>query len=289
MVSRVKPPASVADRVLLSSRRRCCLCVYLENREEVCRGQIAHLNHNPSDNNFDNLVWLCFDHHDEYDTKTSQSRGFTEGEIKEYRKQLYEQNQNISSAILDRGEPSFAPNDVFLHETNNVYKRLRAECSTDLGFMESPWRFPLWAVGNRPEFFAFKAQNRADGVCLIERIDLPDGRVAIVAIQTAGNPGISITNSVEELCFQVCERFEIDAHRLVWIEHYDFFDDMWNMVSFSKIPPEGLFTDPEWTPMTPDMWKDLQLRPKKRLIKRDGKYQSMVIKKFFWPSEAIIE
>ena len=80
--------------------------------------------------------------------------------------------------------------------------------------MSTLWRYPLWQVANEPDLFAYKARN-ADGVCVIERIDLPDGKIVVACIQIAGNPGRSITNCVEDVCFQVCNRFEIPPNRLV--------------------------------------------------------------------------
>jgi len=167
------------------------------------------------------------------------------------------------------------------------YEQVRQQFADDLSFAMTPWRFPLWQVANEPELFAYKAGNRADGVCLIERIDLPDERTVIAAIAVAGNPGNSITNCVEELCFQVCARFDIPASCLVWLEHYDNYGDEWNMVTFSRVPPIGPFSDPKWTPMTPKLWKGLRLRPKKRLVKRGDDYESKLAKKFHWPNEAI--
>ncbi len=161
------------------------------------------------------------------------------------------------------------------------YDIVRSRFSEKLDFTLQPWRYPLWQVANQPEFFAYKAGNRSDGVCLIERIDLPDGRIVIVCIETAGNPGVSITNSVEELCFQVCERFEIPAERLVWLEHYDY-DEL-----FGQKPPDGTFRDPEWTEVTSEIWRGLRLRPKKKMEKRLGQFESKLTKLFNWPTEAI--
>jgi hypothetical protein len=158
-----------------------------------------------------------------------------------------------------------------------------------LDFTLAPWRFLLWQVANQPEFFAYKARNRADGVCLIERVDLPDGRVVIACVETAGNPGNSITNCVEELCFQVCERFEIPAHRLVWLEHYDYDrEGEWNMVTFGQKPPRGPFADPKWIQMTPELWQQLQLKPIKRLTSSNGQFNSKLSKLFHWTREALL-
>jgi hypothetical protein len=53
------------------------------------RGQIAHLDHDPSNNAEDNLAYLCLDHHDQYDSRTRQSKGIRATEVKAYRERLY--------------------------------------------------------------------------------------------------------------------------------------------------------------------------------------------------------
>jgi hypothetical protein len=282
-------PKSVEKDVLVASRRRCCLCVYLKARDEVQKGQIAHLNGDPSNWQFDNLVYLCLEHHDEYDGKTSQSKGLTQEEVREYRSRLYtlyrdqnELGERVSQDFPDVAELSPLPE-------SSQYERLRNQPESNLGFITRPWRYPLWQTANESEFFAYKAGNGADGVCLIERIDLPDGRIVIVAIETTGNPGNSITNCVEELCFQVCARFDIPAENLVWLEHYDYYDDNeWNMVTFGRRPPDGPFEDPKWIKMTPHLWRDLRLKPKKKLPHWRGDFYSKVTKLFHWPTEALL-
>jgi hypothetical protein len=60
-------------------------------------GQIAHLDHNNSNNDPDNLAFLCLPHHDEYDTRTSQSKGWTIEEVQCYRSRLYKElDTNVS-------------------------------------------------------------------------------------------------------------------------------------------------------------------------------------------------
>ncbi len=87
---RTKLPLEVEKEVLTQSRRRCCVCTGLRRDYRVKKGQIAHLDGNPNNNRPDNLAWLCFDDHDEFDGKTSQSKGLKQKELKEYRKELYE-------------------------------------------------------------------------------------------------------------------------------------------------------------------------------------------------------
>src|SRR4051812_6867752 len=88
-----KPRAAISKEietaVLTASRRKCCLCYYLDGRQEKRKGQIAHINHDRSDPTFENLVWLCLEHHDEFDSNTSQSKGITPEEVKKYRDRLH--------------------------------------------------------------------------------------------------------------------------------------------------------------------------------------------------------
>ena len=56
----------------------------------VKSGQIAHLDGRNDNNDIDNLAFLCFEHHDQYDTRTSQSKGLTPREARRFRKALHE-------------------------------------------------------------------------------------------------------------------------------------------------------------------------------------------------------
>lgn len=94
MSKRKKIPKIIETNVLLKSRRRCCACFFLNGDNDTHKGQIAHLDGNSSNYNEDNLAFLCLYHHDEYDSQTSQSKGITIEEIKQYRNQLYDTFQN---------------------------------------------------------------------------------------------------------------------------------------------------------------------------------------------------
>ena len=85
--------------MLWLSRRRCALCFGILGNHNPKRGQIAHLNKRRDDNRLENLAFLCFDHHDQFDSVTSQSKNFTLKEIVKYRDELYDYclNGNIFS------------------------------------------------------------------------------------------------------------------------------------------------------------------------------------------------
>lgn len=88
MASRAAISPTVIADVLVASRRRCCLCYSLGNDASEKKGQIAHLDRDSSNSSRDNLAFLCLDHHDQYDSRTSQAKGLTIEEVKQYRNQL---------------------------------------------------------------------------------------------------------------------------------------------------------------------------------------------------------
>ncbi len=92
-------PKKVRTEVALKSRRICCICYGLKIDSERKKGQFAHLDHNPRNNKVDNIAFLCFDHHDEYDSKTSQAASISEGEVRHYRDDLYK--------FIERREKTF--------------------------------------------------------------------------------------------------------------------------------------------------------------------------------------
>ena len=99
-MSRIIIPADIQDQVLLLSRRRCCICFALYGDFDVKQGQIAHLNHDNTNNDLDNLAFLCLRDHDLYDSTTSQSKGLRESEVRQHRAELH----NIVNTALSKAE-----------------------------------------------------------------------------------------------------------------------------------------------------------------------------------------
>jgi hypothetical protein len=87
--SRKAIPDETQKNVLTKSRRRCCLCFWLEGKDEVQKGQIAHLDGDNENNAEDNLAFLCFVHHDDYDGTTRLAKGLRMDEVKHWRDELY--------------------------------------------------------------------------------------------------------------------------------------------------------------------------------------------------------
>jgi hypothetical protein len=239
------------------------------------------LNRDPSDDCFENLVYLCLEHHDEYDSRSSLSKGLTEAEVRLWRDRLVQKYEGADAKwCSDSGNAA--------NKLPRLHFRSRSRSASEPNYAERnlsrPWRFPLWLVPDRMDLFAYTTASRMDGVCLIERIDLPDRRIVIACVQIVGNPGTSITNSVEDICFQVCERFGIPRHRLVWLEHYDFIDPAeWNLVTFGPRRRDDRFVAPVWTTMTPTIWKELGLKPRKKLRLSVRGVESKLSKLFPWP------
>ena len=106
MARRKKIAPNVQDEITTLSGRKCCLCFGINNSFSPKKGQIAHLEQNPENNDIDNLAWLCLEHHDEYDGRTSQSKGLTIGEVKRYRAKLYEAVERARQDALPPKSPS---------------------------------------------------------------------------------------------------------------------------------------------------------------------------------------
>src|SRR6476469_2486991 len=87
-MERKRTAPTTEANVLVRSRRRCAICFGLNRDVDTKQGQIAHIDHDSSNDKPGNLVFLCLEHHDKYDSRTSQSKGFTEDEIKRYRVEL---------------------------------------------------------------------------------------------------------------------------------------------------------------------------------------------------------
>lgn len=100
MAKRREIPQNIQVEIMTLSGRKCCLCFGINSDLSPKRGQIAHLDQNPENNDIDNLAWLCLNHHDEYDGRTSQSKGLTIGEVKRYRAKLYEVVERDRQNIL---------------------------------------------------------------------------------------------------------------------------------------------------------------------------------------------
>lgn len=43
-----------------------------------------------SNNEIENFAFLCLTHHNQYDTRTSQTKGLTEGEVRHFRQKLHD-------------------------------------------------------------------------------------------------------------------------------------------------------------------------------------------------------
>src|SRR5260370_19012185 len=118
MAARKRPAKDIETSVLVLSRRRCCLCYCWGEHKGRRKGQIAHINRKRNDSRFDNLVWLCVEHHDEYDSRTSQSKGLTPGELREHRSQLYKEINSKPIIIAAEEAGKYLSSDSSLEDGN---------------------------------------------------------------------------------------------------------------------------------------------------------------------------
>src|ERR1700752_866453 len=89
---RIPIPKLVANEVMTKSEGNC----YCGKRG----AHIHHLDEDPSNNNFDNLILLCFEHHHEASIKGGLMRQLTPDQLKTLRNKLYRKNEiNEDSGI----------------------------------------------------------------------------------------------------------------------------------------------------------------------------------------------
>ena len=126
--SRSGLPPKTEVTVLLSSRRRCAICFGLNRDTSIKQGQIAHLDRDRSNDRPENLVFLCLNHHDQYDSRVSQSKGFKSTEVKCYRAELVEAMQFALRSPLELHEDETAMRGwegIFRWEILNASAELR--------------------------------------------------------------------------------------------------------------------------------------------------------------------
>ena len=147
--SRSGIPRKTENKVLLSSRRRCAICFGLNRDDSEKRGQIAHLDHDRSNNKIGNLAFLCLDHHDQYDSCTSQSKGFRSTEVKCYRAELEDALLAALSAPLELHK-----DEATMKEWEGIFRRESGNASAELRIVRREsgryWVFGLafWGTQN---------------------------------------------------------------------------------------------------------------------------------------------
>ena len=96
-------PDDTQNAILLKSRRRCCLCFWLKGIDEVQKGQIAHIDQDSANPAEENLAFLCFDHHDDYDGTTRLAKGLKPDEVRHWRDELYREMEYRFRSFQKRG------------------------------------------------------------------------------------------------------------------------------------------------------------------------------------------
>lgn len=116
-------PDQTQDSVLLKSRRRCCLCFWLDGNDEVQKGQLAHLDWDNANAAEDNLVFLCLRHHDEYDSTPRLSKGLRQAEVKRWRDELYREMQHRFRTL------AAGPLTMIYDEQRHCYREDNEQCA----------------------------------------------------------------------------------------------------------------------------------------------------------------
>jgi hypothetical protein len=120
----------VEEAVLTKSARRCALCFGFDGTLERRQGQIAHIDRNHANSSEENLAYLCLEHHNEYDSRPSQSKRITMRELRNYRNRLHEaiargdhiplSAPRLPADVLEHERRVFAAGDALLNEADAI-------------------------------------------------------------------------------------------------------------------------------------------------------------------------
>jgi hypothetical protein len=107
------------------------------------------------------------------------------------------------------------------------------------------------------------------------RVFKRDAGAVVVMTETGDNSGTSVTNAVEEVATQACERYSLNPHNTIFIEHYPdsrepsrdghrrpdaIFEEHFDRVTFASIAREGV----NWSLAVPQ-WKRMAREQVERL------------------------
>lgn len=145
---RPKVPKDIEAEILVKSARRCALCYHLVGDLTEKRGQIAHLDHNRLNNKEDNLAFMCFEHHDLYDTTTSQSKNYTQAEAKRARDNLHAAiaaREHFKGDKLPRSTRHRKPRLHVVYDFNQCIWGIGGQLQRD-GSLKKVMSIHFWAV-----------------------------------------------------------------------------------------------------------------------------------------------
>ncbi|MDO1449550.1 hypothetical protein Q0590_24955 [Rhodocytophaga aerolata] len=70
----------------------------------------------------------------------------------------------------------------------------------------------------REMHYSFIGLANADSECLLDIFYFDSGAALVIATEIAENPGTTIVNAAEILANEICEKFDIDPMKLVFVE-----------------------------------------------------------------------
>lgn len=105
------------------------------------------------------------------------------------------------------------------------------------------------------EVFEFEGLWGVPSMCGLSIHKQPDRHLVIATELWDKNPGTSITNFCAQLAELVCEKFELDRDKLLFIEHcpesgshMEIYAETFHRVTFDRV--DGQLKNPDWTAMT---------------------------------------
>ncbi len=134
-------PSSIADQVMFSNKRTCCVC-----QEKGKHVQLHHIDGNPSNNNPNNLAVLCLDCHSQVTGSHGLGRSYTTGEVRMYKHSWEQQvltSRRVHRSVAKYRKELISQIDLIICEilaVKNDPKRAKQ-------LLDLLWELHLWRGG----------------------------------------------------------------------------------------------------------------------------------------------
>lgn len=198
-----KIPLKIEADVMFKSHLQCCVC-----REKG--DHIHHLDGNPSNNSIDNLVLLCFNHHNEATIKGSLSKKLSRQTILKYREHHYQLIENARQNQLGTFESPVetSTEEKLLIASKNAAIIIEIEKIKEQYFSEE-WAKRDDILGQLTKFVDHSNHRLA-----LEVFEF----LSLIAGQTRGGMTYSLASSVFETVLDFFPSFNDDEKRAQTIE-----------------------------------------------------------------------
>jgi hypothetical protein len=200
---KTKIPSKVEAEVMFKSHLQCCVC-------QEKGDHIHHLDANPSNNSIDNLVLLCFNHHNEATIKGSLSKKLSQQTILKFREHHYHLIENARQKQIEAFDSPVEAltEEKLLSASKNAAIIIEIEKIKEQYFSEG-WAQRGDILGQLTKFV-----NHSNHRLVLEIFEF----LSLISTQTRGGMTYRLASSVFETVLDFFPSFKDEEERVQTIE-----------------------------------------------------------------------